>query len=184
MWRKEKGVRCGNSWCPGGESESWREFVGVQNQQLLMRVYINSPSSPLLRLEQYLLKQYRSAPPACQVLLPRQKLGCGFSVINSETEMHDGRREAMCTNTDAGMKVSSSACKQTDAFTVPRARACMWQSHISFKSTTSHIMEWQTALSACSWLLWQQCVTSRLHCSPAQMTPDLDINIIITSLHC
>lgn len=31
MWRKEKGVRCENSWRPGGESESRREFVGVQN---------------------------------------------------------------------------------------------------------------------------------------------------------
>lgn len=70
MWRKEKRVRRGNSWRPGGESASRREFVGVQNQQLQMRVYINSPSSPLLRLEQYLLKQYLAAPPTCQVCLP------------------------------------------------------------------------------------------------------------------
>lgn len=42
MWRKEKrGVRRGNSWCPGGESASRREFVGVRKQQLLMRVHIN-----------------------------------------------------------------------------------------------------------------------------------------------
>lgn len=43
----------------------------------------------------------------------RAKLGCGFSVINSEVETHDGRRNTMCTNTDSGMNVSTSACKQT-----------------------------------------------------------------------
>lgn len=94
MWRKENGVRCGNSWRPGGESESRREFVGVQNQQPLLRVYINSPSSPLLRLEQYLFKQYRAAPSACQVQLPRQNWVVAFqSLTQKQKHMMGGERQ-------------------------------------------------------------------------------------------
>ena len=94
MWRKEKGVRCGNSWRPGGESESRREFVGVRNQQLLMRVYINSPSSPLLRLEQYLIKQYRAASSACQVPLPRHNWVAAFqSLTQVQKHMMGGGRQ-------------------------------------------------------------------------------------------
>lgn len=48
--KEGEGVRRENSWRPGGESESRREFVGVQKQKLLPRIYINSPSSFLLGL--------------------------------------------------------------------------------------------------------------------------------------
>ncbi len=67
------------------------------------------------------------------------KLGCGFSVINSETETHDGRRETLRTNTDAGMNVSTSACKQTDRFTLTHAQAYSIYAHASDNHTVIQV---------------------------------------------
>jgi len=52
---------------------------------LLMRVYVNSSSSPLLRLEQYSFKQHCAAPLTSQVLLRRKNL---FVASQSLTQKH------------------------------------------------------------------------------------------------
>ena len=89
MWGMEKGVRCGNSWRPDGESESRGESAGVHKQQSLMRVYTNSP---LLRYEQYLLKQYCAAPPGCQVSLPGRNSAVALQSLTQKQEHVTGAR--------------------------------------------------------------------------------------------
>lgn len=49
-----------------------------------MRVYINSSSRLLLRLEQYPFKQYCAAPLASQVLLRRENLSVAFQPLTQK----------------------------------------------------------------------------------------------------
>lgn len=91
----------GTAGVPVGNQGAEANTVGVQNQQSYCRVYINSLPSPLLWLEQYLLKQYRFID--LPSVAARAKLDCGCSVINSETGTHDERQERMRRNTDAGL---------------------------------------------------------------------------------
>lgn len=164
-WRKEKGVRCGNSWRPGGESESRSEFVGVQNRQSYCRVYINSLPSPLLWLEQYLLKQCRFID--LPSVAAQAKLDCGCSVINSETEAHDERREAMCRNTDAGVECELK-CMQINRFTLSHARSdnqVLDFTHHGVINGPVHVSR------KCSWSLRQPSISSRPRHSAAN-SPD------------
>lgn len=109
------------------------------------------------------------------------KLGGSFSVINSGTETHDGGGRQCAQIQMQGWRWAP--VHANNQIYTPLCTRSENHTFIQVFNETHHGATYDFVWLSCKcrWLLWQSSVTSRLTAFRAEMTPDLDINIFVTS---